>query len=142
MEKFLIGIISCNAVSLLCIAGSIIIMKISKEKKMEKRTKKDEYNESLFDKRTYINGETAMKPYYYYRNGTLHVRYNVDRCIELSETESEALKKQMSENPVDKQGVLENAWSFFSMTVGKPVIHDGIQYLENKIKELKGGHKN
>lgn len=141
MEKFLIGIIFCNAVSLLCIAGSIVIIN-SKEKKMEKRTKKDEYNESILDKRTYINGETAMKPYYYYRNGTLHVRYNVDRCIELSETESEALKKQMSENPADKQGVLEKAWSFFSMTAGKPVIHDGIKHLENKIKELKSGHKN
>ena len=86
--------------------------------------------------------ETGIKPVFFLKGKRLFVKYNVDRCIELSETESEALKKQMSENLADKQGVLEKAWSFFSMTVGKPVIHDGIQYLENKIKELKGGHKN
>ena len=39
------------------------------------------------DNRTYIEGELAIKPYYYFRNGHLHVRYNVDRAIELSEAE-------------------------------------------------------
>ena len=110
---------------------------------MEKRTKKDIYNESVLDKRTYINGEVAIKPYYYYRNGALHVRYNVDRCIELSPSESESLKVQLTENPADKQGVLERAWNFFSVTVRRSIIHDGVMYMQNKIKEFeKNGYKN
>ena len=109
---------------------------------MEKKTKKDIYNESLIDKRTYINGETAIKPYYYFRNGKIHVRYLVDRCIELSETESAGLKLDLTANLADKQGVLEKAWSFFEKTVGKSVIMDGIAELDKKIKEYKRGHSN
>ena len=46
---------------------------------MHNKTKKQIYNESEYDLRTYINGELAIKPYFYYRNGLLHVRYLVDR---------------------------------------------------------------
>lgn len=84
------------------------------------------------DNRTYIEGELAIKPYYYFRNGHLHVRYNVDRAIELSEAEALKLKNDMTANPADKQFVLAEAWSFFEKTVGKPILHDGLREIEKK----------
>lgn len=108
----------------------------------EKKSKKQMYDESLFDMRTYINGETAIKPYYYLRNGKLHVRYTVDRCINLSPSEVAKLKVDMTASPSDKQSVLERAWSFFTVTVGKIIIMDGIAELEKQIKGFKDGHKN
>lgn len=107
----------------------------------EKKTKKQMYDESLYDIRTYINGETAIKPYYYLRNGLLHARYTVDRCVELSSTEVAKLKVDLTASPADKQGVLAKAWSFFTVTVGKTIIMDGIAELEKRIKGSKDGHK-
>lgn len=107
----------------------------------EKKTKKQIYDESLFDLRTYVNGETAIKPYYYLRNGLLHVRYTVDRCVELSSTEIAQVKLDLTASPADKQGVLAKAWNFFTVTVGKAIIMDGIAELENRIKGSKDGHK-
>ena len=100
------------------------------------KTKKE-----MYDKRTYINGETAIKPYYYFRNGSLHVRYTVDRCMKLSYSEVAKLKDELTASPSYKQSVLKKAWSFFSVTVGKEIIHDGIAELEKQIKEFKNGHK-
>lgn len=93
--------------------------------------------------RVYVNGETAIEPYYYLRNGLIHIRYTVDRCIELSDSEIADLKKSMTENPSDKQGVLAKAWNFFSQCVGKPVIHDGVTEIDKRIRESrKNGCKN
>lgn len=83
--------------------------------------------------RTYINGETAIKPYYYVRNGLLHVRYTVDRCLELSENEERRLHAQMTDNPSDKQGVLAREWQFQSGMVGKAVIYDGIAETDRRV---------
>ena len=80
----------------------------------------------------YVEGELAIKPYYYFRNGYLHIRYNVDRVIKLSETESAKLKLEMTANPAYKQSVLAKAWNFFEKTVCKPVIHDGLKEVEKK----------
>jgi len=104
----------------------------------KKRTKKDVYNESPIDLRTYVNGETAIKPYWYLRNGLLHVRYTVDRCVELSETEVKAIKDELNENIANKQEVLEKNWKLMTDCVGKPIIHDGIAEIEKRIKEIKG----
>jgi len=102
---------------------------------MEKvKTKKDMYNESIFDLRTYINDEIAIKPYYYLRNGLLHVRYTVDRCVELSETECAKLKMDLTASSSDKQSILSKAWNFFTECVGKVVIQDGIAEIERRIK--------
>lgn len=109
----------------------------------KKRTKKDFYDASLYDQRTYINGEIAMKPYYYLRNGLLHVRYTVDRCVELSPAEVAKLKVDMTASPENKQSVLEKAWNFFTTCVGKTVIHDGVAELEKRMKGFaENGHKN
>lgn len=110
-----------------------------------KKTKKEMYNESVVDLRIHVCGETAIKPYFYLRNGLLHVRYTVDRCVELSSTETAKLKVDMTANPSDKQTVLSKAWNFFAECVGKPVIMDGVAEMEKRIKtyaERNDGHKN
>ena len=109
---------------------------------MENRIKKDRYNASPIDLRTYINGETAIKPYYYFRNGLLHVRYNVDRCIELTPSEVAKLKVDLTSSGRDKQEVLADAWNFFTTCVEKPIIKDGVAELEKRIKEFKDGQQN
>lgn len=104
----------------------------------KKKTKKDIYNENhLIDLHTYVNGETAIKPYWYLRNELLHIRYTVDRCITLSEAEIIDLKKKLSEKPADKQGILENTWKFFTDCVGKDIIMDGIAELEKRMKRTE-----
>lgn len=100
---------------------------------MENRMKKDMYNASPVDLRTYVNGELAIKPYYYYRNGLLHIRYSVDRCVELSEAEKAKLKEDMTKSH-DKQSILADAWNFFTTCVKKPVIMDGIGEIERRIR--------
>ena len=90
------------------------------------------FKQNKSNSQVYVEGELAIKPYYYFRNGYLHIRYNVDRVIKLSETESAKLKLEMTANPADKQSVLAKAWNFFEKTVCKPVIHDGLKELEKK----------
>lgn len=99
------------------------------------KTKKDIYNESKIDLRTYICGETSIKPYYYIRNGLLHVRYTVDRCMELSPSEIERIKADITAHPSDKQKILSSFWSFLEKTVGRAVIFDGIKEAEKRIKK-------
>lgn len=98
--------------------------------------KKDMYNKGLADIHV-INSETAIRPYWYLRNGLLHVRYNVDRCISLSPAEVQKIKDDLTANPAEKQSILEKAWSFFSNCVGKPIIMDGIAEVGKQIKEFK-----
>lgn len=104
---------------------------------MENRIKKDMYNASPVDLRTKVkigeDEEIAMKPYYYYRNGYLHIRYNVDRCVALSESEKAKLKIDMAAT-FDKQYVLGKAWNFFTTCVGKEIIRDGIAEAEKHIR--------
>lgn len=104
---------------------------------MENRMKKDMYDTSPIDMRTHVNldgeDEIAIKPYYYYRNGLLHIRYTVDRCIELSDSEKAKLKVELS-TTFDKQSVLSRAWNFFTTCVNKPIIRDGVAEMERRIK--------
>lgn len=85
---------------------------------------------------TYICGETAIKPYYYMRNGILHARYTVDRAIELSKEEENKVKEDLTKAPWDKQNILSKAWNFFDKFVGKTVWTDGIKIGEEKMREL------
>lgn len=105
------------------------------------KTKKDMYNASLFDKRVYVNGETAIKPYYYLRNGRIHIRYTVDRCMRLSESEESRLKEKITASPEKKQEILSDEWNFFSNTVKKDIIYDGIAEAGKIIRERKIGHQ-
>ena len=98
-------------------------------------TKKDMYNNSILDLRTHICGETAIKPYYYMRNGLLHVRYTVDRCVELTPAEVTKLKVDITANPEKKQAILEEMWNFLTLSVERKIIQDGIAELERRIKE-------
>lgn len=108
---------------------------------MANRIKKDLYNSSPVDLRTHVNGETAIKPYYYFRNGLLHIRYNVDRCVELSKAEQIKLKMELTTS-YDKQDVLAKTWNFLTDCVGKPIIMDGIAEIERQIKEYNNGQQN
>ena len=103
-------------------------------------TKKDKYNANPLsnENRMYVNGETAIKPYGYLRNGLLHVRYTVDRCIELSPSEIAKLKVDMACG--DKQEVLLKAWNFFETCVGKTVIMDGVAEMDKRFKEIKDSY--
>ena len=99
---------------------------------------KDIYNACPIDLRTHVKlsdseEEIAMKPYYYYRNGLLHIRYNVDRCVELSSTEQAGLKVTLA-STFDKQTALAKAWNFFTTCVKKPIIRDGVAEVEKKLK--------
>ena len=103
---------------------------------MENRMKKDMYNACPYDMRTKVKigdeEEIAMKPYYYYRNGLLHIRYNVDRCIELTDSEKAKLKVDMA-STFDKQTLFARAWNFFTTCVEKPIIRDGIAEIEKRM---------
>lgn len=104
-------------------------------------TKKDMYDNSILDLRTHICGETAIKPYYYMRNGLLHVRYTVDRCVELTPSEVTKLKVDITANPDKKQTILEEMWNFLTLSVERKIIQDGIAELEKRIEGYKNGHK-
>ena len=106
---------------------------------MENRMKKDMYNKSAIDLRTYINGETAIKPYYYIRNGLLHVRYTVDRCVELSKAEELQIKADLTANSSDKQNILAKSWQLLTVFIGKTIISDGVAELERRIKGFQNG---
>jgi hypothetical protein len=98
-------------------------------------TKKEIYNNSVLDLRTHICDETAIKPYYYMCNGLLHVRYTVDRCVELTPAEITKLKVDITANPEKKQTILEEMWNFLTLSVERKIIHDGIAEMERRIKE-------
>ena len=95
-------------------------------------------------KQTVIDRETAIKPYYYLRNGFLHVRYTVDRAVELSESEVQQIKNELGKKPYDKQGVLADSWNFLTKMACKTIIHDGIQNFVDRLKERakNNGFKN
>ena len=114
---------------------------------MENSMKKDMYNASPIDLRTKVKleeeEEIAMKPYYYFRNNALHIRYNVDRCIELTSAESTRLKLELTSSSQDKQEILAKAWNFFANFVKKKIIRDGVAYIDNMVKEgKKDGQQN
>ena len=85
--------------------------------------------------------ETAIKPFLFIKGNELRVRYTVDRCMKLTSSEVARLKDELTASPSYKQSILKKAWNFFSVTVGREIIHDGLAELERQIKEFKNGHK-
>ena len=100
-----------------------------------KKTKKEEYRTNPFCKPMKVNGETAIKPYFYLRNGYIHIRYTVDRCMKLSPAEVSQLKERITQDSVHKQNILTEYWQFFSDFVKKDIIRDGVTEFENLIQE-------
>ena len=87
--------------------------------------------------------------YYYLRNGILHKKITTDFAMELSESETVNAKKELTDKPWDKQGILENLWIFFEKTVGKKVHKNGISIAKERsekmtqtAKERNNGYKN
>ena len=77
--------------------------------------------------------ETAISPYFYFRNGLIHIRYEVDRAVELSESETAELKAELTASPQWKQSTLRKKWDFLVNQVGRSIITDGIAEVEERI---------
>ena len=102
-------------------------------------------NEIGMEDRCIINGDIACKPYYYLRNGLLHVRHTVDRAVNLSKDEEMRLKEELTEAPSQKQQILGREWNLQTVMNRKPIIMDGIKAAEERMDELSsrfGGRKN
>ena len=89
-----------------------------------------------------INSENAIKPYFYIRNGLLHVRYTVDRAVELSVTEEKKIKDEIALEPYSKQKILTDNWNFLTKTVRKTMLMDGIAEINRRMREARNGYKN
>lgn len=88
-------------------------------------------------KNVYIDGVKVSKPYFYLRNGLLHVKGNFDKCIELSQAEVQNLKDRLnnaSYGAEEKQDVLYEFWQLCERELKKPVIQDGLSEIERRIK--------
>lgn len=94
---------------------------------------------------TIINGEVAIKPYYYLRNGLLHVRFTVDKCVKLSTDEEARIKAQLEGKPEQKQDILGKEWNLLTQFAGKAILNDGVLEGDKRTKEMtkeyKNGHK-
>ena len=102
-------------------------------------------NEIGMEDRCIINGDIAVKPYYYLRNGLLHVRHTVDRAVDLSQDEVTRIKEELNKDPAQKQQILGREWNLQTVMNEKPVIMDGIKAAEERMSILSsrfGGRKN
>ena len=84
-----------------------------------------------------VNGETAQMPYYYIRNGLLHIKYEVDRCIILKPEEAEEVKARIIARPKQKQAILADAFHYYADVCGKKVEKDGIECADRNLMRLK-----
>ena len=102
-------------------------------------------NEIGMEDRCIINGDIAVKPYYYLRNRLLHVRHTVDRAVDLSKDEEMRIKEELNKDPAQKQQILGREWNLQTVMNEKPVIMDGIKAAEERMNVLSGrfgGRKN
>lgn len=92
--------------------------------------------------RTVINGEVAVKPYFYFRNGTLHARYTVDRAIVLSDEETAYIKNRLDITPEKyaRQSLFEG-WFRQLERDGRTVV-DGISLADEMVKAWHEEHNN
>lgn len=90
-------------------------------------------NETGMEDRCVINGDIAVKPYYYMRNGLLHVRHTVDRAVNLSKDEEMRVKEELDKAPAQKQQILGREWNLQTVMNEKPVIMDGIKAAEERM---------
>lgn len=93
-------------------------------------------NEIVMEDRCVINGDIAIKPYYYLRNGLLHVRHMVDRAVDLSKDEDMRVKEELNKAPSQKQQILSREWNLQTVMNERPIITDGIKAGEDRMAEL------
>ena len=93
-------------------------------------------NEIGMEDRCIINGDIAIKPYYYLRNGLLHVRHTVDRAVDLSKEEALRIKAELDSDPANKQQILGREWNLQTVMNEKLILTDGIKAGEDRMKEL------
>lgn len=91
---------------------------------------------------TIINGEVAIKPYYYLRNGLLHVRFTVDKCVKLSTDEEARIKAQLEGKPEQKQNILGKEWNLLTQFAGRTILNDGVMEGDKRTKEMTKEYKN
>lgn len=85
--------------------------------------------------RVAVDGNIAIKPYFYIRNKNLHVRFTCDKCVELTDSELSSLYKRLDEHPESKQDIFAEVWSVVANLNERPV-KDGIKTAD-KIMESK-----
>lgn len=90
--------------------------------------------------RVIVDGNVAIKPYFYIRNKHLHVKFASDKCIELTESELNALYKKLTEHPEKKQDIFEETWSVVANLDNRPLL-DGVRVADKFMedKRLKDG---
>lgn len=96
-----------------------------------------------------ICNETAEKEYFYFRNGLLHVKYVVDRAIQLTEDEAAHLKASLTcakdrceterEELTEKQLILSERWD--ELEPRRIVILDGLSEAYRQIEKRKEERK-
>ena len=80
-----------------------------------------------------------IKPYYFLRDKVLHVRYNVDEAMKLSDAEADRIKAELDEGGAGcKQDVLARNWQVFEGAVGKETF-DGTRYANEKMARARQG---
>ena len=85
--------------------------------------------------RVAVEGNIAIKPYFYVRNKNLHVRFTCDKCVELTDAEMERLFEQIDRHPEKKQVIYAEMWSVVANLNERPV-KDGIKTAD-KIMDSK-----
>lgn len=90
----------------------------------------------MHGERTVFNGRVAIKPYYYCKNGYLHVRYNIDDCVKLSSSEETRLQKEIKERPSYKQDIMAKEYNLQLTMLQKPVL-DGIYVADENARKGK-----
>lgn len=83
------------------------------------------------------NGRAIIKPYYYIRNGVIHNRYTLDDCMELSKKEANELYEAITNDPLRKQEILEQAYKKF-LEAGEKEVLDSVLRMNDMQKEFGG----
>ena len=91
--------------------------------------KRKEYN------RVIVEGNVAIKPYFYVRGKHLHVKFSSDKCVELTDNELHAVYQKLTEHPEKKQDILEDMWSLVANIDNRPLL-DGVK-VADKNMEIK-----
>ena len=90
--------------------------------------------------RVIVDGNVAIKPYFYVRGKHLHVKFSCDKCIELTDNELRALYQKLTDRPEKKQEIFEEMWSIVANLDNRPTL-DGVRVADRNAenKRLQNG---